>query len=146
MVFRIRGWAIVGMWKHFWAKMIAPALFAVVLLTAVPAKAACIKWSDAKGVIEKNGLMKPGKVRNKAMRRGGEVISINLCRKGGRYVYRLTVIGKKKRVRDIVVDARSGNKVGARKGRKSRSGRRSLENRIIRRVKRNLRRHGINYY
>lgn len=131
------------MWKHFWTKGMIPALLAVVWLSAAQAKGGCIKWSDARGVIAKNGLLKPGVVRNRAMRDGGEVISINLCRKGGRYVYRLTVIGKKKRVRDIVVNARSGGKVRRKKGR---AGRRNLKNRIIRRVKRNLRRHGINYY
>ncbi len=132
-----------GMWKHFWLKAMVPALFVAALLSSEKAAAACISWSDARGVIAKNRLLGPGEVRNQAIRRGGEVVSINLCRRGGRYVYRLTVIGKKKRVRDIVVDARSGKKVGRRTGKRNRQ---KLEDRIIRRVKRNLRRHGINYY
>ena len=135
--------AAVGIWKHFWIRALAPALFAVVLLAGAEAQAACINWSDAKGVIAKNGLMKPGAVRKRAIQRHGEVLSINLCRSGGRYVYRMTVIGKKKRVRDITVDARSGSKVG---GRRKGRGRKKIEDRIIKRVKRNLRRHGINYY
>ena len=75
------------------------------------------------------------------MRGGGEVLSINLCRRRGSYIYRMTVLGKKKRVREVVVDARSGRGV-----RKKKRGGKSLENRIINRVRRNLRRHGINYY
>ncbi len=118
-------------------------VFASVFLSATQVAAACISWSDARDVIAKNGLMKPGAVRNRAIRGGGEVVSINLCRRGGRYVYRLTVIAGKKRVRDITIDARSGQKIaGHRKG----NGRKKLEDRIINRVKRNLRRYGINYY
>jgi hypothetical protein len=127
--------------KHDWTKVLIPAILAVILLFGSEAEASCIKWSDARGVIAKNGLLKPGEVRNGAMRRGAEVISINLCRRGGRYVYRLTVIARKKRVRDIVIDAQSGQRVGGRSSSKKRKA-----NRIINRVKRNLRRHGINYY
>ena len=129
------------MGKHVWTKALAPALFAVVLLFGSEAMAGCIKWSNSPSVIKKNGLMKPGPVRARAMRRGGQVISIDLCRRGGGYIYRLTVLGKKKRVRDIVIDARSGNTVGGKSRKK-----RKVKDRIINRVKRNLRRHGINYY
>jgi len=137
----------VGMWKQPLIKPVA-LVFALVVLSSDGALAACIKWSDARAVIAKNKLLKPGEVRRRAIRRGGEVVSINLCRRGGKYIYRLTVIGQKKRVRDIVVNAHSGKRVSGKKsGRKKRrkSGT-SLENRIINRVKRNLRRHGINYY
>ncbi len=138
---------VVGMWKQPLIKPMVLA-FALVMLSPGGAFAACIKWSDARAVIAKNKLLKPGEVRRRAIRRGGEVVSINLCRRGGKYIYRLTVIGQKKRVRDIVVNAHSGKRVsgkssGRKKRRKSGS---SLENRIINRVKRNLRRHGINYY
>lgn len=122
-------------------KALAVAVFVVVASSVSQAQAACISWSDARGVISKNGLLKPGAVRSRAMRRGGEVISINLCRGGSGYVYRLTVLGRKKRVRDIVVDARSGKSLRGKS-----SSRKRLKDRIINRVKRNLRRYGINYY
>ena len=132
------------MWKYVWTKALAPAILVGVLTFGTSASAACINWSDAKSVIAKNRLMKPATVRSRAMRRGGEVISMNLCRRGGRYVYRMTVIGKKKRVRDVVVDARSGGRVGGRSGKVSSD--KKLERRIIKRVRRNLRRHGINAF
>ncbi len=129
------------MGNHFLARAFAPVIFTVVLLFGSEAMAGCVKWSNSPKIIKKNGLMKPGPVRARAIRRGEDVISIDLCRRGGGYIYRMTVLGKKKRVRDIVVDARTGNRIGRRSGK-----RRKLEDRIINRVKRNLRRHGINYY
>lgn len=129
------------MWNSLGTKALVITTLVVVLLSGGQAEAACIKWSDARGVIAKHGLKKPGEVRRRAMRRGGEVISINLCRRGGRYIYRLTVIGKKARVRDIVVDARKGKKNSRKLSRDRR-----LEKRIIKRVRRNLRRYGIDYY
>ncbi len=129
------------MGKYFWTRAFTAVIFAVVLLFGGEAMAGCVKWSNSPTIIKKNGLMKPGPVRARAIRRGEDVISIDLCRRGGRYIYRLTVLGKKKRVRDIVIDARSGNRIGGRSGK-----RKKLEDRIINRVKRNLRRHGINYY
>ncbi|MCF6199378.1 MAG: hypothetical protein L3J67_08290 [Hyphomicrobiaceae bacterium] len=136
------------MWKQPSIKPLLLVVFALVLLPAEGAFAACIKWSNAPAVIAKNKLLKPGDVRRRAIKRGGEVVSINLCKRGRSYVYRLTVIGNKKRVRDIVINARSGSRVsgkssGRKKSRKSGS---KLENRIINRVKRNLRRYGIKYY
>ena len=129
------------MGKYYWVRAIALVVFAAVVLSGSEAMARCVKWSDSPRVIKKNGLMKPGPVRARAMRGGRDVISIDLCRRGGRYVYRLTVLDKKKRARDIVIDARSGKKVGRRRGSSNK-----LKNQIINRVKRNLRRHGINYY
>jgi len=138
----------VGMWKKTLIKPLVLVVFALVLLPAEGAFAACIKWSNARAVIAKNKLLKPGNVRRRAIRGGGEVVSINLCKKGRSYVYRLTVIGPKKRVRDVVINARSGRQLsgkssGRKKTRKSGS---KLKNRIINRVKRNLRHYGINYY
>ena len=138
------------MWKHILIKpLMLVAIFALVLLPAGEAFARCIKWSDARAVIAKNKLMKPGDVRRRAIRGGGEKSSVLICAKRAvSYVYRLTVIGRKKRVRDVVIDARSGSTISGRrsgKSRKRKSGRK-LEDRIINRVKRNLRRHGINYY
>ena len=133
------------MWKHVWTKGLTLAVFALVLLLGTGANAACISWSDARGVIAKNGLLKPGTVRKRTMRRDGEVLGINLCRSRGKYIYRLTVLDKKKRARTITVDARSGKTIGGRakgRGRKKKK----LEDQIINQVKKNLRRHGINYY
>ncbi len=133
---------------RFWKKALASFVLAAALLSGSEVQAACIKWSNARNVIASNNLLAPGEIRKGAIRRGGEVVSINLCRQGGRYVYRLTVIGRKKRVRDITIDARSGKRVsGARAGRNRRGNvrRKKLEDRIINRVRRNLRRYGIDY-
>ena len=135
----------------------APVLaLGLVLLAASPAAAACMNWSSAPGVIARKGLLKPGEIRKRAQKRGQEVVSINLCRRGGGYVYRLTVIGTRNRVRDVEVDARTGhiNRIshkGSSRGRalsadggsRHAGNDKGLKKRIIDRVKRNLRRHGI---
>lgn len=89
--------------------MRAALLTAALLFGAsVSASAQCVNWSEARGVIARNNLASPGSVRKQAMSRGGEVISMNLCRQGDRYVYRLTIIGAGKQARDIVIDAGGG--------------------------------------
>ena len=145
----LRKGMVVGVWKHIGDGPLKLTLFlGLLILPASGAFASCIKWSDAKAVIAKNNLLKPAEVRRRAIRGGGEVVSMNLCRKGGGYVYRLTVIGRKKRVRDVEIDAHSGrnHRAGATGKRRSRRRGGKLENQIINRVKRNLRRYGIKYY
>jgi len=76
------------------------------------AKTRCYTWSKAKSVIEHNKLRRPSAVRKQTIRAGNEVISMELCRKKSRYIYRLKVIGRKKRARNLVIDAGSGAKIG----------------------------------
>lgn len=103
-------------------------------LSPRPAQASCLDWSKARGVISGNNLVTPGSVRKKAIRRGGEVISIKLCKNGQRYVYLLTVRGAKKNVDIVAVDAHNGRRLG--------SGN-DIKNRVLNKVRRGLRKYGL---
>ena len=85
--------------------------FAAFLMTAgvPPAHAGCVPWKSAGKVISKNGLV-PGNVIYKKVKSktGGKVISANLCENGGRFVYKIKVLGKKGDVKTLSVDAKSG--------------------------------------
>jgi hypothetical protein len=94
-------------WKSW---LVAAAL---VFFFSTGAHAECVKWSAARGIISSQGLMPPAQVRSRAMKRGGKVLSMDLCRRGKHYVYRLTVIGQAGRVRNMVADGRSGSVVSA---------------------------------
>lgn len=75
-----------------------------------PAYAECVPWKSAGKVISENGLV-PGNVVYKKVqsKTGGEVISASLCQNGNKYVYQVTVLGKKGDVKKLKVDARTGN-------------------------------------
>jgi uncharacterized membrane protein YkoI len=86
------------------------ALTAVTLAAAsVPAQAGCVPWKSAGAIISKNSLI-PGNVIYKRVqsRTGGKVISATLCQNGGRFVYKIVVLGKKGEVTNLTVDARTG--------------------------------------
>jgi uncharacterized membrane protein YkoI len=86
------------------------ALTTVTLAAAsVPAQAGCVPWKSAGAIISKNSLI-PGNVIYKRVqsRTGGKVISATLCQNGGRFVYKIVVLGKKGEVTNLTVDARTG--------------------------------------
>jgi|GEM_PF-503910 len=86
-------------------------LTAVMLTAAVPsARAQCVPWNSAGALISKNKLV-PGNVIYKKVqaKTGGKVISANLCQSGNNFVYKVVVLGKKGDVRNITVNARTGN-------------------------------------
>lgn len=74
-----------------------------------PAYAGCMPVGSAGGLISKNGLV-PGRVAvNKAQSKGGgKVIKIVLCQNGNNFVYRATVLGKQGAVKNITVNAKTG--------------------------------------
>jgi uncharacterized membrane protein YkoI len=80
------------------------------LTAAAPAvRADCVPWKSAGAIISQNSLV-PGdvvyqKVQSKT---GGKVISATLCENGGKFVYKMVVLGKKGDVKNITVDARTG--------------------------------------
>ena len=88
------------------------ALVALIAVTlAVPqARAGCVPWKSAGALIAQNALI-PGNVIYKKVqsKTGGKVISANLCENGGKFVYKMVVLGKKGDVKNITVDARTGN-------------------------------------
>lgn len=90
--------------------MAVAALTTVMLTVAAPAaRADCVPWKSAGAIISQNSLV-PGdvvyqKVQSKT---GGKVISATLCENGGKFVYKMVVLGKKGDVKNITVDARTG--------------------------------------
>ena len=89
----------------------AVAALTALLVTAAgtPAEAACVPWKSAGAVISKNSLV-PGNVVYDAVqsKTGGKVISATLCENGGKFVYKIVVLGKKGDVTNLSVDARTG--------------------------------------
>ncbi|ODS03935.1 hypothetical protein AUC71_06850 [Methyloceanibacter marginalis] len=75
-----------------------------------PAHAGCVPWKSAGAVISKNSLV-PGNVIYKKVqaKTGGKVISATLCENGNNFVYKIVVLGKKGDVKNLTVDARTGN-------------------------------------
>jgi len=91
-------------------------MFAAIVIAAFasfaavpPAYAGCMPLGAAGGLIAKNKLV-PGRVAvNRAQAKGGgKVIKIVLCQNGNNFVYRATVLGKQGAVKNIAVNARTG--------------------------------------
>ncbi|BAQ17983.1 hypothetical protein GL4_2549 [Methyloceanibacter caenitepidi] len=88
----------------------AVAIAAFASLAAVaPAHAGCMPLGSAGGLISKNGLI-PGKAAvNKAQSKGGgKVIKIVLCQNGNSFVYQATVLSNKGDVKNVSVNAKTG--------------------------------------
>jgi len=90
----------------------AIAVSIAVMLTAAvtPAQAGCVPWKSAGAIISQNALV-PGNViyQKVQSKTGGKVISATLCENGGKFVYKIVVLGKKGDVKNLTVDARTGN-------------------------------------
>lgn len=92
-------------------KQITVMVFAVVALAgaSAPAQAGCVPWKSAGALISKNSLISGGALYGIVQSKtGGKVISATLCESGGRFVYKVVVLGKKGDVRKLNVDARTG--------------------------------------
>ena len=92
-------------------KIVAAVGFAALtgLVAVAPAHAGCMPLGSAGGLISKNGLV-PGTVAvNKAQAKGGgKVIKIVLCQNGNSFVYKATVLGKQGDVKNVSVNAKTG--------------------------------------
>jgi len=90
----------------------ATAALAAVMVTAAvaPAHAGCLPWKSAGAIISQNSLV-PGNViyQKVQSKTGGKVISATLCENGGKFVYKIVVLGKKGDVKNLTVDARTGS-------------------------------------
>jgi uncharacterized membrane protein YkoI len=81
------------------------------LLLAAPCRAAaeCVRGTAAAPVIAKNSLLPGNKVYDMVQSRtGGKIIHASLCDEGGRFLYKLVVLGPKGDVTNVTVDARTG--------------------------------------
>ncbi len=92
-------------------RILAPIVVAgfAAIVAVIPAHAQCMPVGSAGGLISKNGLV-PGRVAvNKAQSKGGgKVIKIVLCQNGNNFVYRATVLGKQGAVKNVTVNAKTG--------------------------------------
>ena len=89
-------------------KEAAVAAVTGLLLTAAveAAEPNCLPWALAAPVIKKNSLL-PGNVIYQS-RTGGQIIHASLCDQGGKFFYKLVVLGAKGDVSNITVDALTG--------------------------------------
>jgi uncharacterized membrane protein YkoI len=97
------------MWRVL--KPIIVAAFAAAIGSAAgqTAEPGCVEWSQAGPIIAQNALVSANVVYQMVQKRtGGKVVSQALCNVGGRYVYKLVVLGPTGEVINVTVDARTG--------------------------------------
>jgi uncharacterized membrane protein YkoI len=69
----------------------------------------CLPWSSAAPVIAQHSLLPANIIYQMAQSRtGGQVIHASLCNEGGRFLYKLVVLGAKGDVSNVTVDALTG--------------------------------------
>ena len=69
----------------------------------------CVEWSQAGPIIAQNGLIPANVIYQKVKKRyGGKIVSQALCEVGGRFVYKLVVLGPTGEVTNVTVDAKTG--------------------------------------
>jgi uncharacterized membrane protein YkoI len=68
-----------------------------------------VEWSQAGPIIAQNSLVSANVIYQMVQKRtGGKVVSQALCNLGGRFVYKLVVLGPTGEVINVTVDARTG--------------------------------------
>ena len=66
----------------------------------------CLDWSKAGSIIAQNSLLPANVVYQMVQKRtGGKVVNQALCQEGGRFVYKLVVLGPTGEVNNVTVDA-----------------------------------------
>lgn len=74
-------------WKKPLKHLIALLIFT--FAAALPASAACLSQSEARQAVASGQARSLGSLQSAA---GGEIVKAQLCKEGGRYVYRLSVL------------------------------------------------------
>lgn len=86
------------------------------ILAAVPPReafAACLSNAEARAAIASGQALPPGQIAATLQSRYRvDIIDVQLCAEGRRYVYRVTVLGPAGRVRRVVVNASNGQMLG----------------------------------
>jgi uncharacterized membrane protein YkoI len=97
------------MWRLLKPIIIICFAGAVFMAAGRAAEPGCVEWSKAGPIIAQNSLL-PANVIYQAVqkRTGGKVVSQTLCDAGGRFVYKLVVLGPTGEVTNVTVDARTG--------------------------------------
>jgi uncharacterized membrane protein YkoI len=69
----------------------------------------CLDWSKAGSVIARNSLLPANVIYQMVQKRmGGKIVNQALCQAGGRFVYKLVVLGTTGEVTNVTVDASTG--------------------------------------
>ena len=97
------------MWRALKPTVIA-ALAAFALTTGgQAAQPDCLDWAKAGPVIAQKTLLPANVVYQMVQKRtGGKVVNQSLCEEGGRFVYKLVVLGPTGEVTNVTVDALTG--------------------------------------
>jgi uncharacterized membrane protein YkoI len=69
----------------------------------------CVPWKSAAPLIAKNSLLPANVIYQMVQSRtGGQIIHASLCDQGGKFFYKLVVLGTKGDVSNVTVDALTG--------------------------------------
>ena len=97
------------MWRVLKPATIAALVAAIFSVGGQTAQPDCVEWSKAGPIIAQNSLL-PANVIYQAVQKktGGEIVNQSLCKVGGRFVYKLVVLGPTGEVTNLTVDALTG--------------------------------------
>jgi uncharacterized membrane protein YkoI len=97
------------MWRVVKPTIAATFAAAIVSAAGQTAEPGCVEWSQAGPIIAQNALVSANVIYQMVQKRtGGKVVSQALCNVGGRFVYKLVVLGPTGEVINVTVDARTG--------------------------------------
>ncbi|MGZ8399727.1 MAG: PepSY domain-containing protein [Methyloceanibacter sp.] len=97
------------MWRVLKPATIAALVAAIFSAGGQTAQPSCVEWSKAGPIIAQNSLL-PANVVYQAVQKktGGKIVNQSLCNVGGRFVYKLVVLGPTGEVTNLTVDALTG--------------------------------------
>lgn len=97
------------MWRALKPAIIAALVAAIFSVGGHSAQPNCVEWSKAGPIIAQNSLL-PANVIYQAVQKktGGKIVNQALCNVGGRFVYKLVVLGPTGEVTNLTVDALTG--------------------------------------
>jgi uncharacterized membrane protein YkoI len=97
------------MWRALKPTIIAAVAAAVFTAAGQTAEPGCVEWSKAGPIIAQNSLLPANAIYQSVQKRtGGKVVNQALCNLGGRFVYKLVVLGPTGEVTNVTVDALTG--------------------------------------
>jgi uncharacterized membrane protein YkoI len=97
------------MWQVLRPTIIAALAALFVTATGHAGEPGCLDWSKAGPIIAQNSLLPANVIYQMVQERlGGKVVNQALCQAGGRFVYKLVVLGPTGEVTNLTVDALTG--------------------------------------
>jgi uncharacterized membrane protein YkoI len=97
------------MWRVLRPTIVAAFAAAIFMAAGQTAEPGCVEWSQAGPIILQNSLVSANVIYQMVQKRtGGKIVSQALCDVGGRFVYKLVVLGPTGAVINVTVDARTG--------------------------------------